>query len=66
MEKKKYKIYKSPSLTVIPIKTERGYAASSATLMGAEAPFWFEFGREDPHVTQYDEDDSWSSYTWTK
>lgn len=65
MEKKEHPIYESPSLTVIPIKTEQGYAISSATLMKEET-LWFEFGNEDPHVTQYDDDDSWSSYSWSK
>ena len=66
MKEQENKIYESPTLTVVPIKTEQGYAISAATLMKTETPYWFEYGSDDPHVTQYGEDDAWENYTWNK
>ena len=61
MEKKK-KFYMTPELTVVAFKAERGYLISSAKLDADRT--LFEYGSSDPHVTQYDQDDSWASYTW--
>jgi len=61
--KKDKKQYEAPSLTAVSFKTERGYAASSATLIN-EVERLFQFESSNPNVTQYNEDDSWASYTW--
>ncbi len=62
--KKDKKQYEAPSLTAVSFKTERGYAASSATLIITEVERLFQFESSNPNVTQYTEDDSWASYTW--
>jgi len=56
------KTYEAPTLTVVTIKAERGYAISSATL-DADLHL-FEWSTSDPYVTQYDDDASWADYSW--
>lgn len=60
--KKEKKNYEAPKLTVVQFRTERGYALSAATL-DADLHL-FEWNNSDPHVTQYNEDDSWAGYSW--
>lgn len=62
MKTKQKKTYDAPQLTVVAFRTERGYAISSATLDTDQ--HLFEFNSSNPNVTQYNEDDSWASYTW--
>lgn len=62
METKQKKTYETPRLTVVAFRTERGYAISSAILDANNQ--LFEYGSSSPNVTQYNEDNSWSSYTW--
>ena len=56
------KNYLPPQLTVVEFKSERGYALSNATL-DAELHL-FEWGSSDPKVSRYNEDNSWTSYSW--
>ena len=62
METKQKKRDETPRLTVVAFRAERGYAISSATL--DTDLHLFEYGSSSPNVTQYNEDDTWASYTW--
>ncbi len=62
MEKKEKRIYETPRLTTVTFRAERGYAVSSA-IWNAVSNL-FEYNNSNPNVTQYDEDDTWSSYSW--
>lgn len=59
---KKKQVYEAPELTVVKFRAERGFAVSSAVLN--TDLHLFEWSNDDPHVTQYDVDNSWAGYDW--
>ena len=60
--KQEKKNYEAPKLTVVQFHVERGYVLSAATLDTENN--LFEWGNSDPYVTQYDEDATWTGYSW--